>query len=71
MKSLSSTLVDLTTQLKWRILEGNGIAIYLIGINDNGSFYGLTEADYIEIDGERMDADLIVNMKRLFEKLHM
>lgn len=33
----------LATQMKWRLNEGNGQAIYYIGIEDNGSFYGLTK----------------------------
>lgn len=31
-----------STQLKYRILEGNGIAIYIIGISDNGSVFGIS-----------------------------
>lgn len=30
-----------STQLKYRIIEGNGKAIYIIGINDNGKVYGI------------------------------
>ena len=37
-------LEQYTTQLNYRINEGDGIAIYLIGIKDNGAFYGLTES---------------------------
>ena len=33
----------LATQMKWRLNERNGQAIYYIGIEDNGSFYGLTK----------------------------
>ena len=32
---------QLTTQLKFRLSEGNGTAIYFIGINDDGSFHKL------------------------------
>ena len=35
----------LASQMKWRIKEGNGKAIYYIGINDDGSFYGLEKKD--------------------------
>ena len=31
-----------STQLKYRILEGNGIAIYIIGISDNGFIFGIS-----------------------------
>ena len=30
-----------STQLKYRVLEGNGNAIYIIGITDNGNVVGL------------------------------
>ena len=35
----------LASQMKWRIKEGNSKAIYYIGINDDGSFYGLEKKD--------------------------
>ncbi|KAF9584598.1 GTP binding protein [Lunasporangiospora selenospora] len=35
----------LVTQLKWRLSEGNGVAIYEIGVADDGSFVGLSPAD--------------------------
>lgn len=35
----------LVTQLKWRIAEGNGQAIYEIGVSDNGAVVGLTKQD--------------------------
>jgi len=31
-----------STQLKYRIIEGRGKAIYIIGINDNGNVYGIS-----------------------------
>ena len=34
-----------TTQLNFRINEGSGRAIYLIGVNDDGSLYGLSELE--------------------------
>ena len=34
-----------TTQLNFRINEGSGKAIYLIGVNDDGSLYGLSELE--------------------------
>lgn len=33
----------LASQMKWRLNEGNGKAIYYIGIEDNGNFYGLAK----------------------------
>ncbi|KAF8931178.1 hypothetical protein EDD21DRAFT_380938 [Dissophora ornata] len=35
----------LVTQLKWRLSEGNGSAIYEIGVADDGSFVGLSPKD--------------------------
>ncbi|TWW59152.1 GTP-binding protein 2b [Takifugu flavidus] len=35
----------LATQLKWRLQEGRGEAVYQIGVEDNGLLVGLTEAD--------------------------
>ncbi|KAF9111455.1 GTP binding protein [Mortierella sp. AM989] len=35
----------LVTQLKWRLSEGNGSAIYEIGVADDGSFVGLSPQD--------------------------
>lgn len=35
----------LVTQMKWRLREGNGEAIYEIGVSDSGHLHGLSEAD--------------------------
>jgi GTPase len=35
----------LTTQLKWRLAEGNGEAIYEIGVSDKGVLVGLNEEE--------------------------
>lgn len=35
----------LVTQMKWRLQEGLGEAIYEIGVEDNGSCSGLNETD--------------------------
>jgi GTPase len=36
-------LEELATQMKWRLTEGNNEAIYYIGIDNDGSIYGLNE----------------------------
>jgi len=36
-------LQELVSQMKWRLSEGNGIAYYYIGINDDGSVFGLNK----------------------------
>ena len=33
---------QLASQLKWRLNEGNGEALYYIGVNDDGSVIGLS-----------------------------
>lgn len=38
-------LEHLVTQLKWRLQEGLGEAVYEIGVSDNGFLFGLTEED--------------------------
>lgn len=35
----------LVTQMKWRLREGNGEAIYEIGVSDSGHLHGLNEKD--------------------------
>lgn len=35
----------LVTQMKWRLREGQGEAIYEIGVSDNGKFQGLSDDD--------------------------
>ena len=34
-------LIKYGTQLKYRVVEGNGKAFYLIGVDDDGSIYGI------------------------------
>nr|XP_019962722.1 PREDICTED: GTP-binding protein 2-like [Paralichthys olivaceus] len=50
----------LATQLKWRLQEGRGEAVYQIGVEDNGLLVGLTEVD--------MKASL-KTLKRMAEKV--
>lgn len=45
-----SRLEHLVTQLKWRLQEGEGEAIYEIGVGDNGMYVGLT--------GEELESSL-------------
>ena len=35
----------LVTQMKWRLREGHGEAIYEIGVSDSGHFHGLNDSD--------------------------
>lgn len=43
-----SRFQKLTTQLKWRLLEGGGMALYEIGVLDNGELVGLSPAEIAE-----------------------
>ena len=38
-----SRFEHLVTQMKWRLQEGEGEAIYEIGVSDNGMLTGLTD----------------------------
>ena len=44
----SERLDQLITQMKWRLNEGNGEAIYYIGVEDNGSVSGISNNDLKE-----------------------
>lgn len=39
---------ELTTQLKWRCHEGDGEALYELGVSDDGEPVGLTESECAE-----------------------
>jgi len=41
----ATRLEHLVTQMKWRLREGNGEAIYEMGVEDNGFMTGLSEED--------------------------
>ena len=41
----SSRLEHLITQMKWRLQEGHGEAIYKIGVEDTGVCAGLTDEE--------------------------
>ena len=45
MNPSQARLVQLVTQLKWRLQEGQGEAIYEIGVEDNGILTGLTREE--------------------------
>ena len=52
---------QLATQLKWRLNEGNGEALYYIGVNDDGSVVGLNSDELKET---------IINIKKMCEKIN-
>jgi len=41
----STRLEHLVTQMKWRLQEGQGEAIYQIGVEDSGLLAGLSDAE--------------------------
>ena len=41
----AARMEQLVTQLKWRLTEGGGEALYEIGAEDDGSLHGLTQAE--------------------------
>ncbi|XP_071833412.1 GTP-binding protein 2-like [Apostichopus japonicus] len=48
VKPTQSRFEHLVTQMKWRIREGKGEAIYEIGVEDNGMLVGLADEDLTE-----------------------
>jgi len=40
-----SRIEHLITQMKWRLKEGEGVAIYAIGVEDNGVISGLLKEE--------------------------
>ena len=55
----ASRFEHLVTQMKWRLREGQGEAIYEIGVADNGLLRGLNDAE--------MD-DSIATLKRMADR---
>lgn len=55
----ASRFEHLVTQMKWRLREGQGEAIYEIGVADNGFLKGLSDAE--------MD-DSIATLKRMADR---
>ncbi|KAJ2520543.1 GTP binding protein [Coemansia sp. RSA 1939] len=40
-----SRITHLATQLQWRLAEGNGHAVYMVGVRDDGYLVGITETE--------------------------
>lgn len=45
MNPTASRFEHLVTQMKWRLQEGHGEAIYEIGVADSGLLQGLTDCE--------------------------
>jgi len=67
-------LEHLVTQMKWRLEEGKGEAIYKIGVEDNGTCAGLSDNELestmntLKKMAERLEADLSVLRKTVVSK---
>ena len=48
LKTEDTRIDELTTQLRFRLSEGNGECFYIIGVKDNGVLDGISENDFIE-----------------------
>uniref|UniRef100_H2ZNL5 Tr-type G domain-containing protein n=1 Tax=Ciona savignyi TaxID=51511 RepID=H2ZNL5_CIOSA len=70
-----SRLEHLVTQMKWRLQEGQGEAIYKIGVEDNGVCAGLADSEFqatmntLNSMAERLGADLTVLREREVDSL--
>ncbi|KAJ2610755.1 GTP binding protein [Coemansia sp. RSA 1365] len=60
----------LATQLQWRLAEGDGHAVYVVGVHDNGDIVGITEKEFQDtiatISGmaEQLDNTCVVSVER-------
>ena len=41
-------IIKRSTQMLFRLHEGNGKAVYMIGVDDNGEIFGLTETELLD-----------------------
>jgi hypothetical protein len=63
-------LEQLSTQLKWRLAEGSGQAMYEIGVSDKGILVGLNEEEMdasmksLKIMGDAVNADMFLVRKK-------
>lgn len=66
----SSRLQHLITQMKWRLREGQGEAIYEMGVEDGGKMSGLTDQEMTSSIGtlrqmaEALDASMVILTER-------
>lgn len=58
----ASRFEHLVTQMKWRLREGQGEAIYEIGVSDSGMLTGLSQEDM---------ADSITTLRKMADRLAM
>ena len=46
-KNYNDFIQNRSSQMLYRLIEGNGKAIYLIGLDDNGQVYGMTKKELV------------------------
>lgn len=67
VKKSVDRIVQLTTQMNFRLTEGRGEAMYRIGVHDDGSSEGISDSDLLEslktlrTMARTLDADMIVS----------
>ncbi|UXI20004.1 hypothetical protein NH340_JMT05947 [Sarcoptes scabiei] len=72
----SNRLEHLVTQMKWRLEEGNGEAIYEIGVENNGDLKGLTDDEIqaslktLKLMADKNNASLYVIREKLIENVN-
>ncbi|KAJ2078362.1 GTP binding protein [Coemansia sp. RSA 988] len=60
----------LATQLQWRLAEGDGHAVYVVGVHDNGDIVGITEKEFrdtietINSMAEQLDNTCVASVDR-------
>ncbi|KAJ2163729.1 hypothetical protein GGF45_006280, partial [Coemansia sp. RSA 551] len=42
----SHRAIHLATQLQWRLAEGDGHALYIVGVHDNGDVVGISDEEF-------------------------
>jgi elongation factor 1-alpha len=65
-------LDQLASQMKWRIDEGGGIAIYYLGISDNGEISGINKSDYSQSmkNISKITKKINANITKMEHKIH-
>jgi len=61
-------LEEYISQMIWRVREGNGEAIYYLGVEDKGTFYNWTENEKKQTLNTLNNESTFVNKAGLFEK---
>ncbi|MCK5588517.1 MAG: elongation factor 1-alpha, partial [Candidatus Lokiarchaeota archaeon] len=54
---------SLATQMLYRVIEGGGEAIYLIGVEDNGRLIGISETELEESEETLKEIAALINAK--------